>query len=482
MTRRSRAACLTLALLLAGCGSGTIGAHGGDGAAGADAADAGAPDGANDDAGDAATGDAGGDDASADGGPQPLGFPRLGGMLIGNPKNYDEAAYQAQVARLDVAVLGMYSGWHRNGTTPAQAVAAIRALNPAIRLANYTIMTEVTSDTSDTSSQYLRDKLGAEAGPGGVGDWWAYDAAGQHTDWSGGSYGSWDTNLTLLTTADANGDRWPQWSAKAHYDHLLAGAGFDTWYCDNNFWRPRSTADWNRDGTNDSRDDVTVRGWWRDGQRAYYDTAKVTAPDLLVMVNADSDLDGTVYPAGADHFAQYAGVVNAAFIEHGFGASWSVETWGSWAQLMAWYRHLFDNLLAPKIVVLDAGFTDTTDYQYLRYALASALLEDGYFSASTDYNEIPWFDEFDLAGTASTKWLGQPVDPPPTAPWLQGVYRRRFDGGVALVNPKGNGAQTVTLEAGYRRFLGTQAPAVNDGQPVTSLTLADRDGILLVRE
>lgn len=36
---------------------------------------------------------------------------------------------------------------------------------------------------------------------------------------------------------------------------------------------------------------------------------------------------------------------------------------------------------------------------------ASALLEDGYFSASTDYNQIPWYDEFDLAGTASTKWL-----------------------------------------------------------------------------
>jgi len=283
-------------------------------------------------------------------------------------------------------------------------------------------------------------------------------------------------------TPDANGDHWPQWAAKAHHAHVLAGAGFDTWYCDNNFWRPRSNADWDRTGSNDSRDDVAVRNWWRDGQRAYYDTAKTTAPDMLVMVNADSDLDGTVHPTTADDFTQYAGVAHAAFIEHGFGESWSAETWAGWAPLMAWYRHLFDTLLEPRIVVLDAYVPDPTDYQYLRYALASALLEDGYFSWSTNYNEILWFDELDLAGTASTKWLGQPLDPPPTAPWQQGVYRRRFEGGVAIVNPKGNGAQTVTLEAGFRRFLGAQAPGVNDGQPVTSLTLADRDGILLVRE
>jgi len=49
------------------------------------------------------------------------------------------------------------------------------------------------------------------------------------------------------------------------------------------------------------------------------------------------------------------------------------------------------------------------------------------------------------------------------------------------VNPKGNGAQTVTLETSYTRLAGTQVPAINSGQAVTTVTLQDRDGIILMR-
>lgn len=408
-------------------------------------------------------------------------FPRLGGMLIGNPHNYDEPAYQAQIARLDLAVLGMYNGWNGGGDAPAQAIAAIKARNPAILLANYTIMTEVSHDPDDAATAHKRDKLDAETGPNGIGDWWAYDRDGQHTDWSAGAYAAWNTNLTLLTTPDADGDRWPQWSAVADYELLLDGTGFDIWYSDNSFWRPRSNADWDRNGSDDSRDSIPVRDWWRNGQRAYYDRAKALAPELLLMLNADSDLDGTVFPADADPFTQYENVAHAAFMEHAMGKDWSVESWGGWALMMQWYRHLGTNLLAPKIVLFDAFLPSTTDYRSFRYAFASSLMGDGYFSASTDYNQIAWFDEYDLAGTASTKWLGRALDPPQTAPWHNGMYRRRFANGMVLVNPKGNGPQTVTIPLAYRRFLGSQAPAVNNGKRGGSVTLADRDGILLVR-
>lgn len=64
-------------------------------------------------------------------------------------------------------------------------------------------------------------------------------------------------------------------------------------------------------------------------------------------------------------------------------------------------------------------------------------MDDGYFSGSTDYNQIVWFDEFDLAGAGTTKWLGKALDPPQTKAWQSGVYRRRFVNGMALVNPKG---------------------------------------------
>ncbi|MGH8327315.1 MAG: hypothetical protein ACRET2_11175, partial [Steroidobacteraceae bacterium] len=54
--------------------------------------------------------------------------------------------------------------------------------------------------------------------------------------------------------------------------------------------------------------------------------------------------------------------------------------------------------------------------------------------------------------------------------------------GIALVNPKGNGTQTVQLGGTFVKIKGTQDPSVNNGQTVTSVTLNDRDGIILLRQ
>ena len=410
-------------------------------------------------------------------------FPRLAGMLIGNPHNYDQSSYQHQIAKLDLAVLGMYAGWNPNGTTPAQAVNQIHALNPSILLANYTIMTETPNDGSgDTSTGYKRTKIESQVGPNGRGDWWAYDASGNHTDETGGNGTNiWDNNITLFVAPDANGYHLPEWLAHSDYQYVLQGVNFNFWYSDNNYWKPRSAADWQRTGVNDDPNNPTVQNWYRDGQRAYYTTAASVAPNLPLMVNADNDLDGSVYPGGQS-YTQYKNVVGGAYLEHAIGKDWSVETWGSWSLMMGWYHHIFSNLLSPQMVILDAYCSNTADYQTLRYSFGSALMDNGYFSASTDYNQILWFDEFDLAGTSTTKWLGQAVDGPQTSPWSNGVYRRRFQNGIVLVNPKGNGQQTVSIGTGYKHFLGNQAPTINNGQVVTSVTLKDRDGIFLVNQ
>jgi len=122
-------------------------------------------------------------------------------------------------------------------------------------------------------------------------------------------------------------------------------------------------------------------------------------------------------------------------------------------------------------------------YQFFRYGFASCLMDDGYFDFSPDstYDNIAWFDEYDLAGQASTDWLGSAIDPPQYSAWQNGVYRRRFQNGMAIVNPKGNGTQTVRIEEGYSRIAGSQDPAVNNGQQVDTVTLKERDGIILVR-
>ena len=77
--------------------------------------------------------------------------------------------------------------------------------------------------------------------------------------------------------------------------------------------------------------------------------------------------------------------------------------------------------------------------------------------------------------------MGRAIDPPQSGAWQNGVYRRRFENGMALVNPKGNGTKTVQIEPGYKRFSGSQDSATNNGQVVESVTLRERDGLILVR-
>jgi hypothetical protein len=111
----------------------------------------------------------------------------------------------------------------------------------------------------------------------------------------------------------------------------------------------------------------------------------------------------------------------------------------------------------------------------MRYALASALMDDGYFAANDNgYTNVQWFDEFDVD-------LGHAVDGPQLAPAQNGVYVRRFEKGLAIVNPKDNGPQTIAIEPGYQRFYGTQDSATNNGQAVTTITLGDRQGIILIK-
>jgi Carbohydrate binding domain/Hypothetical glycosyl hydrolase family 15 len=84
--------------------------------------------------------------------------------------------------------------------------------------------------------------------------------------------------------------------------------------------------------------------------------------------------------------------------------------------------------------------------------------------------------QFNLAQAAGTIWIDNTT-------FQQGnpnIWRRDFTHGTVLVNGTGT-PQTVTLPAGYRRIAGTQSPAINNGAPVTSVTLAPQDAILLVK-
>ena len=60
------------------------------------------------------------------------------------------------------------------------------------------------------------------------------------------------------------------------------------------------------------------------------------------------------------------------------------------------------------------------------------------------------------------------------------VWRRDFEGGVALVNASTSSA-TVPLGGVLRKIKGTQVPSLNDGSLVARVTLPAKDGLILLR-
>jgi hypothetical protein len=196
----------------------------------------------------------------------------------------------------------------------------------------------------------------------------------------------------------------------------------------------------------------------------------------------------------------------------GVGASswefWQTGGGSAWNSLRKNYYQAMDFCIAPKMVCLGTRLpaidgsqvaswavsgtltnvaTNTAlEYQLMRMALCTTLLDDGYFGASVNgYDPMltRWYDEYgdDSLTQVNVKrgYLGMPLTVRPTAAWNAGVWRRDFDNGTILVNPRGNGSQTVALGATFTKLSGTQQPLINSGASVSSVTLLDGDGIIL---
>lgn len=186
-----------------------------------------------------------------------------------------------------------------------------------------------------------------------------------------------------------------------------------------------------------------------------------------------------------------------------------------WPNLLANYYQGMDFCLAPKLVGLGtklpstdglltaswpvgAGTTLTTvtsgsalEYQLMRYGLCTTLLDDGYFApgiSNYDWSKVRWYDEYgdDSLGQVNVRrgYLGTPLTTRPTSPnWnvgTMGVWMRQFTNGIAVVNPRGNGPQTITLPRQYQAIIGSQQPLINNGALVSTFTIPDGDGRIFV--
>jgi Hypothetical glycosyl hydrolase family 15 len=397
----------------------------------------------------------------------PPGFPRVGGIQIGSPFNYNDPAYQADIAKQSVAILADYPTLAPGGMSMQTVATRIKAINPNTLVFVYTNANQLRPDQAP-GTPWGPYRSAVESNK-----WWLYSdkrlSALVSSGW--GDANIWAINTTLFTPKDKNGNTWMDWMTQFYVTTYAKPApALDGFFMDNVFWRPYINGDWNRDGTVDSQTDPKVQAWFRQGYARYFSLLKTLMPGKYQLGNIGD------WGAPDSTLTEYQGLANGGVLEGYIGKSWSVETWGGWAATLAQYRKVMSAVAAPKLIIFNQ-WGSKTDYQGMRYGLGTCLLDDGYYSFTDNtqmYYGVVWFDELDQKlGAGQTK---------PTAAWQKGVWRRDFDNGIVLVNPKGNGPQTVTLETSYIKIKGTQDPVINNGQTVTTVTLKDRDGIILLRE
>lgn len=393
-------------------------------------------------------------------------YPRIATHWLGGNQPYYQPSVQQQLARGSIVLIGIYPGWEQGyGTSFESVLQGIHSYNPNAKIYNY-ILNEAWNGNEAFAE--LADKADAMT-------WWLYPSGTSGTpvpSFFGPPFVT--LNNMLFTPEDTGGKNFIEWFVDwciSQYDRPSL-AGF---YTDNVFWKPRVDGDWNRDGTSDANGSPTVWSWQRQGFMRHFEYLR-------------SQLSGKTQGGNAGDWMQleavltgYEGMMDFGLLEAIIGEGWSLEYWYPWSTVLEQYRKVLGYLTNFKGAIFHQTGS-VTDYQAMRYGLATCLLDNGWycFNSSTAYGDAPYFDEY-------SHNLGYPTQTPPSSAYSLGVWLREFDNGCAIVNPKDNGTRTITLPSAgsgkrWDRLSGTQDPSVNNGeQNVLQVTINARDGLILKR-
>jgi hypothetical protein len=361
---------------------------------------------------------------------------------------------QALLAKYKLVVLGARGGKDLNAFT-----TGIKSRNPNTKLGYYVAFNELSC--SATSGTYFYPLVQAANKT----NYWLRYANGTRAQWTS-AYNACDMNISGWGRKNSSGETWMKYKAKFDYNSVFSKAPKITFaFSDNTFGVPRVSADWKRIGTNQSKTLSEIIREQREGQAAYWSSLRSLKPGIQIIGNANNDLS----------FYEYKGKLNGAMQEAAMGKSWSLETWAGWDKMMARYRGQLRNSAAPKDVFLEVR-ASPTDYRTIRYGLASALLENGWFMhlPSSGAFKPNWVDEYEAP-------IGKPIESPPTAPKSNGIWMRKYENGVVLVNPSKTSTRSIYVGNAYKRLKGTQSPTVNNGAWQSTVTLGPRQGLIMIK-
>jgi hypothetical protein len=278
-------------------------------------------------------------------------------------------------------------------------------------------------------------------------------------------------------------------------------------YLDNEAPVPHGTATWNGLGTAPVGMTSATIAATQAGEAKQVAAFRAINSNFLVFGNtgyAAMVLNSTVTSVAAP---TYENLWDVIFNEATIGDTYSIESWANSPP-----GHFMQGLIAAEatlapggtLVFHQSGGPDgnddltgnqsswgATQWQAVRYGFAAAMQRNWHYALNCGnqaYSSIGLLDEQvqTVNGKANYGWLSagtQRLDPPQSAAWSNGVWRRRFPNGWVLWNPRGNGAQTVTIPSTLCRIKtrGYGNASVNSGAcGATSVTLQDADGLFLI--
>lgn len=459
-------------------------------------------------------------------------YPLLGRIDVGNPgpPTFCDSTQKAYWKFFDMVAVGSYqsmqggactgsNGWGESIASIVSASSAV--LGTSTKVIAYGEIDYCCKYRSSGPDAAVYAKFNAQT------CWWLYQngCSGTIVDsFYNESPRGLMINLAPGATADSNGFSPSQWLAHCVLDDLYTARSYGTgcggtnsaapqlWgmYVDDGYLRTRVAGDYDRNGTTDPANDFTFGQGQRVGQASFTDTARSLQPNFHVCLNAAEY--GQSSFSGSQR-AEFLGKFDCVLMEGLMGFDFSQDTWGGWPAVVDAVQNmtslsksgapgLFGQIVtlsgADNVDGVNLTSGDTTSWRPAKYGFVAAQIFGQYFAASANAGypagSRHWFDYYCAdpnTGTAvaqgsctsstQRKWMGAASATYATIPSTGslGLYYRLFAGKtghpvVCVLNPKGNGTQTVPqsffngLGGTWKAFSGGQDTANDNGATITA--------------
>lgn len=386
-------------------------------------------------------------------------YPRLANYYLKWELSADEAR---QLAKWDLLVLDM----EVQENSP-EAIDLIRKLNPQVIILAYITSQEIIDGIENSAggtNAYLRSELSRNIDA----SWWLKDQRGNRVS-------NWPYTY-MLNLSDGAGKN----STNQHFndylpefvnDKLAKSGFFDGVFYDNTWgdvaWVNGGNLDVNNDGQKDTV--AQANSLWSAGFKKMLEKTRVLVGDDFIIAG------------NGNTFADYQKIINGMMLES-FPSSW--ENGGTWAGSMESYLKYPTLNRYPQVPIINVNKKNQLDYSAFRFGLTSTLLGNGFYSFDYDttaHNQLWWYDEYDinLGPARSAAYNLLDID---NSIWKSGLWRRDFKYGSVIVNSTASSQQYIFKQEEFEKLKGLQDPLFNNGQKISYLKLAPKDGAILLKK